>query len=169
MQKVKHIVKQPLSKKERFNNAINSIENFLTDYRGDYKFKLADKTTDNFLSFKNETLKNGYITISKQGNDKTIYTKSTYNIIARLWHDNLHLQHNLDFSIDDEKIVCYLQIAELETYLVKRGVSPCTIQDATEIIYHDIIGQVDFYANNKKFVDNQMKFVYSRFLVKGGN
>ena len=168
MTQIKYQAYTLFSKQVRFNHAINYIQAFLNQYEGNYKFKLVDKTTNNFNTFKNETLKNGYMLVSNQGNDKTIYDHAKYNVIARVWHDNIHLKHNLDFSVHDEKIVGFLQMEEIETFLDKRGVCTCDILDVKEILYHDVIGQVSYYETKKQFVNNQRKFVFARFLNNGG-
>lgn len=169
MNNLKYIAYKPMTKKDRFNNAVNMIESFLTDYNSPYKFKLVDQTTNNFETFKNEVKINGYMLVSNEGNEKTIYTKPYYNTIARVWHDTVHLNTDLNFSLEDETIVAYFQIAELEEYGDNNGYNRTTVEDAKELIYHDIIGQANYYKKTNSFVDDQKKFVYSKFLNKGGN
>lgn len=167
MKTIKYYAYSPLSKKERFNNAINLIEDFLINYRSNYNFILEDHTTNNFNTLKEEVKRDKFIRISEEGNNKSIYNRSYFNTIARLWHDTIHLNNDLDFSLEDEKIVGYIQIMDINDHGDKIGSCTQTIEDAKEIIYHDIINQVKYYYKNKKFVDNQKKFVYSKFLVAG--
>ena len=165
---INYIAYTPLTKKVRFHNAVLLIEEFLTQYKSNYKFKLEDHTTNNYDQFKKDTLKDGYMKVLTKGCEKTIYNDPKFNIIARVWHDNIHLNSDLNFSVEDEKIVAYLQIAGIEEYATNVGYNCITIEDVKEIIYHDIIAQVEYYEKNKIFVDDQKKFVYSKFLNKGG-
>jgi len=82
----------------KWNKAINLLIEVIDYEVKDYKFKVASKTTNNFEKFKEETEKNGYILVSSEGCDNTIYKHPYINIKARVFHDKYHLIHNLDFS-----------------------------------------------------------------------
>jgi len=158
---------QPLSKKARFNNAVSLIQDFLTQYKLTYKFIVKDQTTNNYKKFKKETLETGIMLVSSEGCENTIYTDKKFNIIARVWHDHVHLKHDLDFSYKCEITTAQHQIDEIVRYMDARG-TDCVMQnDVKELIYHDIITQAKYYKNTGEFVNNQYKFVYSHFLGKG--
>ena len=159
----------PKSKEERFETAVNALQEFVVNYESSNKFKVVDReTTNDFKKFKDEVTKNGFMRITSLGCDNTIYSKGYYNIIARVWHDDLHLKNDLDFSLEDEKKVCYLQIEEISKYLLKEGFNQCTVEDVKEVLYFDIIGQAKEYEKIQKFVENQKEFVFNRFLNEGG-
>ena len=48
------------------------------EYRSNFKFMLCEKTTNNFETLKKEVFDNGFINISEEGNEKSIYTKLDY-------------------------------------------------------------------------------------------
>lgn len=154
----------PKSKLDRFNDAVKVIELFLEGYKSAYKYELAYRTTNNFDTFKKEIAETGVMLVSNEGNSNTIYTHPTYNILARVWHDNVHLKHDLDFSLESEVRTCQHQLEELRIALNNMGVSPIIINDAMELIYHDIIGQATHYADTREFVIEQKLFVFNRFI-----
>lgn len=154
----------PKTKKERFTNGIQAIEYFLKNYKSAYNYQIKDKTTNNFKKMQQEVEENNILFVSSEGCENSIYSDKEFNILFRVWHDNIHLQYNLDFSRDQELKVCYLQIEEIDKFLTSEAYSPLLIEDVKEILYHDIAGQVEYYYTNNSFVDDQKLFTYDRFL-----
>lgn len=154
-----------MTKEARFSNAVAVIELFLMGYKSKYTYEVVESTTNSFKAFKEEIANEGIMYVSNEGCENTIYSSPAYNILARVWHDNVHLKHDYDFGEVGEVKTCQVQLAELRIALDKLGVSPVIVEDALEVIYHDIIGQVEYYATNKSFVANQRDFVFERFLA----
>lgn len=154
----------PLTKKQRFYNAINAISYFLSEMPMPYGFETAPTTTNNYKKFREDVLDTNIIVVSEEGCDKTIYDDPYTNQLARYWHDRIHMDEDLDFSTSSEVIVCDKQIKELEAFLSAEAYRPRTINDACEIIYHDIVGQAEYYEENTEFLEDQKAFVYERFL-----
>ncbi len=159
------------TKKERFNSAIFGLKFYLDNYTIPHAknllFRIEDHTTNSFVQFKKEIKETGYLTISKEGCNKSIFDDARYNILFRYWHDVIHYETNLNFSLDHEIKVCNIQIKEISKFLDINGYSACMIEDIKEIIYHEIISQGLFYKSNNNFIDNQKKFIYDLFLSDG--
>ena len=151
-----------------FNKGIELIKEFLDDTYRNKNYSIASKTTDNFDKFVAETKANGYITISLEGCENTIYKTEkdsgvVYNILARLWHDTHHLNSHLGFSANDEVEVCNLQIGEFLDWHISKGYGDMygtNIDNAIKIIKADIVGQLEYYTKFKQFVPNQIKFIF---------
>lgn len=158
------LIYRPKTKKERFQNAVKAISDFLDNRPTKYYALSFEKTTNNFEIFKKEFEQNGYMTVYGGACEKSIYESEVTNIFGRVWHDEIHLKHDLDFSLESEKTVAQYQITELELFLANECYSLETILDAKEVLYRDIVGQVEYYYEKGDFVENQKEFVYSRFL-----
>lgn len=83
------------------------------------------------------------------GNDNSIYDCVATNKLARAWHDLGHILLNAPFTLEGEKIVAEWQCAQLH------GIDK-------EIMYCDVVAQVEYYINKGEFVANQKQFVTSR-------
>lgn len=161
--KMKTLNKEIRQVELRFDRAIMGITEFLANRRNIRPFVIAEKTTNSFKEFKQEVENNnGMMIISSEGCEKTIYGNAYLNILARAWHDEIHLAHNLDFSMKDEFLVSDIQSGQLRnsTEDVQLG------DDMATIIELDIKGQVIYYDRYKEFVDNQLLFVKRLFIVK---
>lgn len=146
-----------------FNKGVELIKEFLDSEYRNQNYSIAPTTTDNFDKFVAETEANGYITISLEGCENTIYKTEqnsgvVYNILARLWHDTHHLNSHLGFGANDEKIVCDLQIQEfLDWCSIDNNQND--VSNAIKIIKADIVGQLEYYDKFKQFVPNQINFI----------
>lgn len=94
------------------------------------------------------------------GSENTIYDSPAANHAFRFWHDYLHYAHNLTIKAADE-----LKAAELH----REGVAAVFGADSLEarIMFADVAGQVLYYANTGKFVDNQRGFIF-QCVTEGG-
>ena len=83
--------------------------------------------------------------------DKTIFWTPYMNVLHRFWHDNVHLQLGLDFSVEDE-----LAAAEYQVMILRyHGLSKLAMQ----IVNADIAGQVLHHQRYGEFPRNQRAFV----------
>lgn len=85
------------------------------------------------------------------GNAKNLYGSAMANTRFRAWHDAVHLSHGLSFKADDERMVGWLQYCELR----KLG-APAHV---AWLVYLDVVSQVDYYAEHKQFVPDQLAFI----------
>lgn len=153
---------------DSYKLAIRDLTEFIVTHYGSECFKVADITTNSFLEFKAETkANNGIITVSLEGCETSIYGNVYINLLARLWHDKLHLKHNKDFSLYDEIYMADIQRDEVYNYIKLRYNEDRAV-NASVLIWVDIYEQIVYYELNKKFVDNQEQFVYDRFLEYTG-
>lgn len=152
------------TKKEKFNQGLFALKHFLNKLHHKIGYKVEDMTTNNFQKFKDEILNKGYMSISLDGCNKTIYESVGYNVLARYHYDTIHYDYDLDFSLEDETKVCQIQIEQITSFMQKEGYTNQVISYASELIYLDIIAQGYFYKHNNKFLDDQYEFIYDLFL-----
>ena len=96
--------------------------------------------------------------ISTNNCDNTIHTTPHMNRLGRFWHDVTHINEDKDFTTANELHVVYTQYIELH----KAGVS----ENAREVFWADIQGQVMYYRDHGKFVENQREFVLNKLRNK---
>jgi hypothetical protein len=80
--------------------------------------------------------------------ENTIFGKEKINHYFRAWHDYIHLNYNLGYSITEESIVCNIQ----------RDMLPSDWVFEKELINAEIIGQAHYFYINNDFVKNQRLF-----------
>lgn len=141
-----------------------SLESFIKTRTLGIEYGVEPKTTNNWEKFKVQTKTNGYITVSGYGCDRTIYSTREINILARLWHDTLHLELDVGFDLESEKIVAEKQCQEVYDWLIENDFPDNIAQSAYSIIYHDIVSQAEYYERYARFVPYQKEFVISKFL-----
>ena len=90
----------------------------------------------------------GKIYIWKGESENTIFGNEKINHYFRAWHDYIHLNYNLGYSITEESIVCNIQKNQLpqDWYFEK------------ELINAEIIGQAHYFYKNNSFLKNQRLF-----------
>jgi hypothetical protein len=151
---------------ERFNNAIFLLTKFIIQRTNGIEFTIKETTTNNYEEF----IKIGKpYEISLEGCSNTIYGNEYINVLARVWHDDIHYWHRLDFGFEDEYEVCIVQCRTLLLWCIENSKDKQTTLDAMQLIYEDIIGQYEYYIKHNEFVPNQYKYVYNRFKKKTEN
>jgi len=149
---------------EAYNQAVYDLTEFIVHRTKNSKFVVSEATTNNFKEFKEETIKNqGVINISLEGSDNTIYGNKYVNTLARVWHDEIHITHNLSFNEFDEAVVAKVQKEEVYQYFKNKGVYFRGFL-ASHLIYLDIMEQVKYYKENKEYVVNQNDFIKKAFV-----
>lgn len=147
-----------------YNQAITDLTEYVVHITKDEKFEIAEKTTNNFEKFKAETIeRNGNILVSSEGCTNTIYGNKFINILARVWHDRVHLEFDKDFSEHDEIKVASVQQLEVKEFITgkynaDRGYF------AGLLIWLDIYEQVVYYKETGKFAENQAEFIKNKFM-----
>jgi len=127
------------------------------------KFEVRDKTTNNYKEFVKENILS-YIVVSREGSDKTIYGNSYINILARVWHDYIHLKYYKEFTEEDELFVAKIQRGEMFNTLMLLGADRTIAKNASDILFADIYEQVKYYYKHGKFVDDQLNFIKNKFV-----
>jgi len=92
------------------------------------------------------------IPLTTDGCEHTIYSP-TVNLLGRFWHDVIHLNLGLGYSLEEEYQVIRAQIRSLQD----AGLSGL----AQEIFWADMYGQACYYHANGEFVTYQDAFVNS--------
>jgi len=138
------------------NNAIGELTSFIIDTsvlleQGGWSWFIE---TDRAITekFRPELKLAKRIPITPDGNEHTIYSP-TVNLLGRFWHDSVHLQLGLGYSLEDELIVIQAQVRSLN----EAGLSML----AQEVFYADMYGQACYYNRHHKFVVHQDAFVDS--------
>jgi hypothetical protein len=101
-----------------------------------------------FESHKKIYRETGKIHIWTGASEGTIFGSEKINHYFRAWHDYIHLNYNLGYSITEESIVCNIQ----------RDMIPNEWHFEKELINAEIIGQAHYFYMNKDFVKNQRLF-----------
>lgn len=112
----------------------------------------TDQAPETFKDLKQRT-EGMLIPIASYGSNTSIYSSSSINTLFRFWHDVLHLENNLGFSLEHESAVANMHIEAAKAF----NLSPLAIQ----ILEADTKGQVQYYFKHKEFVNNQEAFVQS--------
>ena len=86
--------------------------------------------------------------VYSEGNDQTIYSTPVVNMLARAWHDLIHIELNAEFTLAGESLVADQQSNnDIFTTLEK------------EILLHEVVSQVKYNIKNGFFPVNQKQFV----------
>lgn len=139
----------------KWNQAIEDLTFGIIHLSKDIKFTIADTTTNNYSKFSQEK----ELVISREGCATSIYGNVYINILARAWHDTLHIKHHKGFTIEDETLIAKIQRNTMFNTLVLNAIPKDRAEIASTILFIDIYEQVKFYYENNKFVDSQIEFV----------
>lgn len=127
-------------------------------------FKIEDTTTNSHTEMVEDYNKTKVLTVSRDGCDTSIYGNAYINILARVWHDHIHLTRHKSFNTEDELFVAKLQRGKVYNTLAQAGISADRCEAAARLIFIDIYDQVKYYEEHKQFVPDQKKFVSDIFL-----
>jgi hypothetical protein len=106
---------------------------------------------EDYEGLKNDFFINKSFKISTLFSDNTIFGDPKINHLNRLYHDFLHLYHNLDFTFESELILNYYTIQEGRRF----GLNDFDL----ELLNIDTGGQIVYFFENKNFPQDQRKFV----------
>lgn len=147
----------------QFTQAVLDIQEVVNVVTLGVSYKTAKKTTNNFETFKAQHMRDGYMIISEEGCEDTIFTSPLENIKARVFHDMLHLAYDLGFTASEELKISAIQGELIYTHVCsKYGVERAKL--AQLVMELDIGGQVIYYDLHREFVSNQQQFVFNLFL-----
>lgn len=121
-------------------------------------FITSNKAPNTYKAMRSEFDKTGIFKVYN-GGDHGLLGK-TYNIRFRALHDAMHYKHNLSFSFQDEKKLSLLTALEFAaTCYNELDATHFEMVMVRDIINAEIKGQIEYYQENKKYVDNQSKFI----------
>lgn len=146
-----------------FKQAVYDLTEFVVFVTNGVRFKVKDKTTNNFIKFMEQYKEDGCITVSLDGSGTSIYGNTYVNTLARVWHDKVHIELCLDFSVNSEVTVCEYQMAQLADYLTHYNIPKRRVDLACLLLRIDIVDQVYYYRDTGKFVPSQYEFVLDIF------
>jgi len=147
-----------LASKEGKNTPFSrQLNDFIKTWFENHKHIFVFTEVDNFdekdiqSTFENHKKiyrKTGKIHIWTGASENTIFGNEKINHYFRAWHDYIHLNYNLGYSITEESIVCNIQKDQL----------PQNWYFEKELINAEIIGQSHYFYMNNDFVKNQRLF-----------
>jgi len=124
------------------------LNDWIVNRTNNLKFTVECGEEMSFEEFKKATKKHGYMPISGDHCDNTIFGDPYINILFRAWHDAKHLELNEDFEYMSEARVAFAQCAELpEDWHLER-----------ELILIEVIAQAASHQKTGEFVENQRAF-----------
>lgn len=138
-----------------FNQAVEELRVFLeimakaAELRG-WTYYATSDAPESYKDLKAMT-KNKCIPIADYGSDTSIYGKDI-NTLFRFYHDVTHLEQDWPFSEKGET----LTVEKHRQDGIEYGLSPLALR----ILWADTYGQVRYYYRNKRFVNNQLDFVW---------
>ena len=148
----------------QYKMGVMMIINFVQHKTKYVYFETSSKTTNDFDKFKAKVKEDGFITVSREGCTGTIYRDSEINVRARLWHDLWHLELNAPFDAAGEELVAEAQCQEMTDWLRTQKVTDKSIEAARNILYLDIMAQVEYYERYARFCKYQEIFIMNKYL-----
>lgn len=94
-----------------------------------------------------------YFPVNTEGNERTVFTDPTVNLLFRAWHDLGHILLGAPFTRGGEEAVARWQMESL------KGIDK-------QILYADIVDQYDYFARTGKYVEDQRAFVIAKVFGK---
>lgn len=151
--------------KDRIDQTISDLSHAILaiTQRDNIKYTLKSHTTNNYDTMIDNYNKSKILEVSIEGCDTSIYKSPAVNLLARVFHDSVHIQKSLNFSEEHELKVAKLQRGSIFNQCKLLGLSNIRASRAAILLYLDIAEQVRYYYKYNKFVDNQYEFVMERF------
>ena len=151
--------------KDRVDQTISDLSHAILaiTQRDNIKYTLKPHTTNNFDLMVANYHKSGILEVSIEGCDTSIYKSPAVNLLARVFHDRVHIQKSLDFSEEHELKIAKIQRGEIFNQCKLAGLSNLRASRAAILLYIDIAEQVKYYYKYNKFVEDQYTFVIERF------
>lgn len=151
--------------KDRVDQTISDLSHAILaiTQRDNIKYTLKPHTTNNFDLMIANYNKSGILEVSIEGCDTSIYKSPAVNLLARVFHDRVHIQKSLDFSEEHELKIAKIQRGEIFNQCKLSGLSNLRASRAAILLYIDIADQVKYFYKYNKFVEDQYTFVIERF------
>lgn len=88
----------------------------------------------------------GELVVWSGASDQTIYGSESVNWAFRAWHDSIHLDYGLGFSVGEE-----IEIAEIQAGMIGGRLG--------DILYAEVAGQAEYLLQNGEFPKDQKAFI----------
>jgi len=82
-----------------------------------------------------------------------------YNLKFRALHDYMHIVYDLKFTYNDEKLLSSITAFDFMVLGRILGMNNDDLALVGNIVNAEIRGQIEYYQENKSFVDDQSKFI----------
>lgn len=152
-------------KKQDVTNAYETInkitKGLLSLYKVSYKAsKDAPNTHSKMLKSYAEK---GYFVVYNGGDHGLLGEEG--NIAFRALHDYMHVHHELTFSFQDEKSLSNIAKIEYMHYAYTvLGLTQWETYVIGRVIDREIRGQIEYYQENGKFIEDQASFVLTQLV-----
>ena len=90
-----------------------------------------------------------YLIVWSGGSENTIWSSSEVNYAFRAWHDYIHVQYNLPFTLEGETAVSRIQQSRLSMF-------------ARQIILIEVELQAKHFLSTGEFISNQREFTVNK-------
>lgn len=130
---------------------INYINQQIIDKAKSIPFLIKDQAPNNETDLFNST----GLVIWSGGSDTTIYNDKLVNYSFRAYHDKLHLETGLDFSVESEIKLGMIQASKETSDLMR------------ELVYCEVVLQAKHFQETGCFVSNQVEFTVNYLKSKG--
>lgn len=151
--------------KDRIDQTISDLSHAILaiTQRDNIEYTLKPHTTNNYALMVANYHNTGILEVSIEGCDTSIYRSPAVNLLARVFHDRVHIQKSLDFSEEHELRIAKIQRGEIFNQCKLMGLSNIRASRAAILLYLDIADQVSYFYKYNKFVEDQYTFVMERF------
>lgn len=151
--------------KYRIDQSISDLSHAILaiTQRDNIEYTLKPHTTNNYALMVANYHNTGILEVSIEGCDTSIYRSPAVNLLARVFHDRVHIQKSLDFSEEHELRIAKIQRGEIFNQCKLMGLSNIRASRAAILLYLDIADQVSYFYKYNKFVEDQYTFVMERF------
>lgn len=129
------------------------------------KIKYTAQQFDSFAAMKKDYEAFGVLTININHSDNTIFGEPSTNWLFRAWHDSQHIEANVDFSSDGERIAASFQQSQI---VMLQGPSMEDKRRWIALVDAEVNGQLDYFLSHGEFVRDQREFVTAYLLDKWG-
>lgn len=134
----------------------NKLDQFIIDNSYKYPFVVNNNIPETLFAITEYYNTNKHLAISDINSDNTIFANSGINLLYRAWHDFIHIEYKLLFTLE----------GELEVYNIMQSQLPNDYYLEKFLLYGDIVGQTLYHNKYNKFPSNQREFVID-FLTTG--
>lgn len=141
---------------------ITKITDFLLDF---YKIKFETSliAPNNYKDMVKHYELNDYFLVYSGGDHG--YLGYEYNTKFRALHDFMHYFHKLTFKFEDEKKLSDITADQFFKVGKLMGLRLGECIDIADVITAEIKGQIEYYQVNKKYVDDQKKYIENYFNI----
>ena len=125
--------------------------------RRHWSVHISDQVVTSLDQLRDHLADTGELLVWSGGSEHTVYGSRFANYAARVVHDVVHLDHNLQFTTVDERRVAEIQ----REHAIESGLR----QDLIDLLWFDTASQTLYEATHGRFPSDQLGFC--RHLYEG--